>query len=197
MIPMPRSRNELVALEMTARRPTMATRTIALLLAALILTLILGAARSVSGESVHWFSGHMTADPDIIAWPRTGRLPDGTITMAGEGYRICYRAVEVDPTHDYVSGCWYYTAERLIYPDGTQEVWGESTLQDLVALYPEEGGWDAEFTGNWSLGYPPRNATYYVSARGWGALEGWRLEHTCSMPRDRQPCVAELSHTAE
>ncbi len=175
----------------------MAIRKIALLLAVVIVALILSAPRGVASDDLYWFSGHMTAEPELIGWPRTGRLPDGTITMAGESYSICYRAVEVDPTHDYVSGCWYYTAERLIHPDGTQEVWGESNLQDLVAFYPGEGGWDAEFTGEWSLGYPPRNATYYVSAKGWGALEGWHLEHTCSMPRDRQPCVARLTQGAE
>ena len=175
----------------------MAIRKIATLLAVVIVTLILGAPRGVSSDDLYWFSGHMTAEPELIGRPMTGRLPDGTIAMTGETYRICYRAQEVDPAYDYVSGCWFYTAQRLIHPDGAQEVWGESVQQDLVAYRCGAGGWEAEFTGEWTLGYPPRNATYHVSARGWGALEGWYLEHTCSMPRDRQPCVARMTRLAE
>ena len=175
----------------------MAIRRIALLLAVVIVTLILGAPRGVSSDDLYWFSGHMTAEPELISIPRIERLSDGTVTMTGETYRICYRFEEVDPTHQYITGCWYYAAERLIHPDGTQEVWGESVQQDLVAYLWDEGGWNAEFTGEWGLGHPPRNATYYVSARGWGTLEGWRLEHTCSMPRDRQPCLARMTRSVE
>lgn len=145
-------------------------------------------------SSVAHFDVHQISPPDTVSEALVENLSGGRRHAFGEAYRLCVRSNLKDVRPDYVTGCWYLHAERMIYPDGSQEVWGTSVLQDLPAFPLNEGGWDAEFTGEWLPGFPAVIVSLTMTARGTGALEGWTLvttttdaAHAPRLPRQSRP----------
>jgi len=145
----------------------------------LLVTLALVAALLVTtpvaaGGGVIPFRGHMTSIESLGAGTPTA-LPGGRTLVTGAGLKICYVADEVDPDHDYLTGCWFCEYSAIIEPSGAQRVWGACPRQELTNLQGV-GGWVHQFQGEWTPGFPPKTISLHATGQGWGVLEGWRLQ---------------------
>ena len=150
----------------------MKVRRLATAVALILMATLMVAAPATAAGPVYHFQARITYLNDPGAGTKTP-LPGGRTLLTGGTLTICYEATEVDPEHDYISGCWYCTYSEIIQPSGALSTWGSCPMQDLVN-YDGAGGWVHQFRGEWSP-----NATLislHNTAQGWGDLAGWRMQ---------------------
>ncbi|MHB1317493.1 MAG: hypothetical protein ACYCYF_02620 [Anaerolineae bacterium] len=153
-------------------------------------TLLMAPAPLAAGTVIH-FDAHQISPLEIISPPRMNNVSGGIIYAYDEAFVVCYRANNLEPQADYVTGCWYFGGYRYIFPDGRQLVYARSEQQDLMAFPNYEGYWVAQLAGEWQQDGADQIAIVDLTAYGCGALAGWTL---VSEPLDAPAEMRERWH---
>lgn len=157
----------------------MKTRRLILVVVLVVATVALLTAPVTAENGVIPFRGHLTALSfnDPAEWTYTP-LPGGRLLVTGVVLNSCSQADEVDPAHDYFTGCKRCECSELIEPSGAIRTWGTCTT--LYLVNEPGGGWVSEFQGEWAAAYTadglPKAISLHEKGVGTGTLEGWTLQ---------------------